>query len=191
MYNQEYYDSITNEEMEPAQHLAEILMTLYNPKNVCDIGCANGLYLLPFYKAGVYVGGGDVSTPEPLIPFRYISPFDITREKNITPQAKWDITLCLEVMEHIDEQYAKQAIGNLCTFSDIIIFSAAVPGQGGTHHVNCQPKEYWKKLFEENGYELDEIRTDLVLYYITKFVHMGWLKNNLMIFQRRKGSGKI
>jgi hypothetical protein len=32
----------------------------------------------------------------------------------------------------------------------------ALPGQGGYHHVNCQPPEYWINHMKERGYNLSE-----------------------------------
>lgn len=48
---------------------------------------------------------------------------------------KFDIAVCLEVAEHIRRKSARGFIDNLCRLSDMVIFSAAVPGQGG--HCTC------------------------------------------------------
>ena len=40
-----------------------------------------------------------------------------------------------------------------------MLFSAAIPGQPGTHHINEQFPWYWQKLFARHGYvALDVVR---------------------------------
>lgn len=54
----------------------------------------------------------------------------------------FDVAESLEVAEHFEAKYAQNFINLLTSLSDIIIFSAAIPLQGGTHHVNEQPPAY-------------------------------------------------
>ena len=54
--------------------------------------------------------------------------------------------------EHIEEKSSDTFIDNLATAADIILFSAAVRGQGGDFHVNEQPLSYWKEKFMKRGY---------------------------------------
>jgi len=50
-------------------------------------------------------------------------------------------------------------VENLVNLSDIILFSAAIPNQGGDRHVNEQWPSYWVKKFKERGYvAIDPIR---------------------------------
>jgi len=72
------------------------------------------------------------------------SGFDLKR--------KFDLILCLEVAEHLDENAANRFIKSLTDHGDIIIFSAALPGQGGDNHLNEKPFSYWQKKFEQYGY---------------------------------------
>jgi hypothetical protein len=67
------------------------------------------------------------------------------------------MALSLEFAERIDENHANLYIELLCKASDIILFSAAIPGQGGHNHVNERWPSYWQALFEENGYEVFDI----------------------------------
>jgi hypothetical protein len=45
-------------------------------------------------------------------------------------------------------------VENLCGISDLVFFSAAIPGQGGTHHVNERWLSYWEDLFAARGYRV-------------------------------------
>jgi hypothetical protein len=48
----------------------------------------------------------------------------------------FDLTLCLEVGEHLPQNAANILIESLCALSEVIVFSAAIPGQGGQRHIN-------------------------------------------------------
>lgn len=72
---------------------------------------------------------------------------DLTQEINL--REKYDLAISLEVAEHLPEKYAKIFINNLVRHADIVLFSAAAPYQGGTHHVNEQYPSYWEKIFSE------------------------------------------
>ncbi|MCI5968659.1 hypothetical protein [Helicobacter sp.] len=63
----------------------------------------------------------------------------------------------LEVAEHIDMLYAENFIDLLTSLSDIVLFSAAIPFQPGTHHINCQPPQYWADKFLARGYDCYDI----------------------------------
>lgn len=92
---------------------------------------------------------------------------------------KFDIAVCLEVAEHIKRKGARGFIDKLCRLSDMVIFSAAVPGQGGVAHVNEQRLSYWVDLFEKNNYQLyDIIRADI---WNDKNIPV-WYRNNVVIF---------
>ena len=57
--------------------------------------------------------------------------------------------------EHLDSLAARTLVSTLTSFSQLVVFSGAIPHQGGNHHVNEQWPEYWAKLFAEKGYFLE------------------------------------
>jgi hypothetical protein len=57
----------------------------------------------------------------------------------------------LEVAEHLAPALAPRLVSFLSTFP-LVAFTAAPPGQGGTGHINEQPKSYWEALYHENGH---------------------------------------
>ena len=149
------------------------------------MGCATGLYLKRFLETGIVVLGID-NTPKVfeanVIPADNIIIFDI--RKPFPSKKEFDLCLCIEVAEHIEEEYADVLIDNLCKASKTIVFSAATPGQGGVGHVNCQPKEYWIEKFKKRGYVLEKTRTEKVINAIKEGYHMGWLTMNIAIFKK-------
>lgn len=66
---------------------------------------------------------------------------------------RFDLVQCLEVAEHLPGSAADSLVASLARHADLILFSAAPPGQGGLHHINEQPYDYWRKKFSACGYE--------------------------------------
>lgn len=86
---------------------------------------------------------------------------DFNVEKCLYPTIKWDLTKgpfkvkvdlvhCQEVVEHIDQEYVQNLIDTL-KCGHYICMTHAVPYQGGHHHVNCQPTEYWIDIMKKNN----------------------------------------
>lgn len=74
--------------------------------------------------------------------------------QKIDLKEKYDLAISLEVAEHLPEESAKIFISNLVRHADVVLFSAAVPYQGGTHHVNEKYPSYWEKLFSELDFSM-------------------------------------
>ena len=187
-FTTEDYQQITDEEGPQAQRLAIILEKMYHPKSVIDMGCANGLYLQPFLKMDKWVMGYELSEDSheaALIPKNRITITDVTA--NMEP-AYADLAICLEVMEHIPTSKGFAALTNLSRMSDRIIFTAAIPGQGGNGHINCRPKEYWEGMFAALGFTRRHYDEQVLLDNIRRGYHMGWFTQNLMILERNNES---
>ncbi|MGA0104366.1 MAG: hypothetical protein ACO3LH_11725, partial [Steroidobacteraceae bacterium] len=65
-----------------------------------------------------------------------------------------------------------------------LIWSAAQPGQGGTGHINCQPKDYWAERLSACGLQRDEETEQHLKDYAASGYHMGWFVNNVMVFRQ-------
>jgi hypothetical protein len=68
-------------------------------------------------------------------------------------ERRYDLALSLEVAEHLPASQAQAFVQTLCEAADRVVFSAAIPGQGGRHHVNERWPFYWSELFDGFGYE--------------------------------------
>lgn len=78
--------------------------------------------------------------------------YDLTQEIDL--KEKFDLAISLEVAEHLPRESAKTYISNLVRHADVVLFSAAIPYQGGTYHVNEQYPSYWEKIFLELGFSM-------------------------------------
>lgn len=105
-------------------------------------------------------------------------PFDLRR--------KFDVALCLEVAEHLPRDAGPVLIRSLTRHADVIIFSAAVPRQGGQGHVNCQWPEYWQRLFNSEGYACDDqVRWSIWALDETE----PWYRQNIFVAKRDARAG--
>lgn len=82
-------------------------------------------------------------------------------EKNLTEplslNRKFDLAMSLEVAEHLPESAADTFVETLTKLSDNIVFSAAIPNQGGQNHINEQWHTYWIEKFEARGFYCNDI----------------------------------
>lgn len=102
-------------------------------------------------------------------------------EKRITVGRRFDLAISLEVAEHLSRQRAAAFVEDLTKLSDLVLFSAAIPYQGGTEHVNEQPLSYWVKLFSDYYYEaFDVIRPCIQSDQEIPF----WYRQNIVVFVR-------
>ncbi len=94
---------------------------------------------------------------------------------------KFDLAVCVEVAEHLNESRAESFIKDLCQLSDLILFSAAIPGQGGYKHVNEKWLSYWVAKFEENDYR----PRDILRKQIWENNDVDWwYRQNIILFER-------
>lgn len=131
------------------------------PSSLLDVGCGLGTWLRAAIDMGItdYQGLDGVPIPGStlLFPKEHFFCQDLTQAWNLG--RKFDVALCLEVAEHLDEAHAETLVSSLTKHSDKIIFSAACPDQPGQHHVNCQWPVYWQQLFNRHGFACsDDVR---------------------------------
>lgn len=154
-YDSNFFKGESQSSIKSAKIIVPLVQSIVNPRSVLDVGCGVGAFLKEFEKNGVEdILGVDntVASSEFLqIEKDKIMQYDICKPLEFSK--KFDLVISLEVGEHLDPQYSETYIKNLTAAGDIILFSAAIPGQGGKHHVNEQWPKYWARIFERHGFK--------------------------------------
>ncbi|MCX7840707.1 MAG: class I SAM-dependent methyltransferase, partial [Anaerolineae bacterium] len=68
---------------------------------------------------------------------------------------KYDLIVCIEVLEHLTARDAERAIENFCQHCDDVLFSSTPHDYKEVTHRNIQPPEYWAELFARYGFFRD------------------------------------
>ena len=148
-YGESFYESHIAGSQRSAKHILGYLYRFFAPVSVVDLGCGRGAWLKVSRELGSSVVHGydgfwntQADMLDPKITF---TPVDLERELQV--YRRYDLAISLEVAEHLKPESAASFARNLSRLSDVILFSAAIPGQGGTRHLNEQYQSYWGALF--------------------------------------------
>lgn len=181
-----------------AQIIVPLILELFSVKSVLDVGCGLGTWLKAFQDCGVNdivgVDGVHVENDSLLINRNHFVSYDLAKPFSFA--RRFDLVISLEVAEHLPIAVADQFVKCLCDASDIIIFSAAIPGQGGCMHLNEQWPSFWEQKFNLNNYlRYDVIRPVIwddntidIWYRQNMFVY---LKNNLLLKGNLEGVSAV
>ena len=151
-YDQQFYEVIRSGAERSADVVAPLLFQLVRPASVVDVGAGEGWWARAFEKLGCEVQAIDGEwwrdRPHPLGD-RFTA---VNLEESFTLPDRFDLAVCLEVAEHLRPERATSFVADLRRLAPVVAFSAAIPGQGGTGHLNEQWPSYWADLFTEAGW---------------------------------------
>jgi SAM-dependent methyltransferase len=184
--SQKYIHTEETHDMENPSILVPIFSDMFNPKSVCDVGCGIGNFLDVFKQGGAKkVVGYDGKWADMTLVAKHLTPeefvvidFEVELPK---PAQKFDLALCLEVGEHVSNEKSDNLVDFLTKLSDNVIFSAAIPGQGGFKHINEQWEEYWEEKFNKRGYK----KYDIIRHKIfanSKIIY--WYRQNIVVYSK-------
>src|SRR5919108_2535643 len=161
LYTEAFYECHRGGARSSAGVVVPMLIDLFGPRSVVDVGCGIGTWLAAFREHGVAdvcgVDGDWVERAALEIPVERFVAADLTRPLRL--DRTFDLVLSLEVAEHLPPASADTFIDSLTRLGAAIVFSAAIPLQGGVDHVNEQWPEYWVERFAARGYEaIDGLR---------------------------------
>ena len=159
------------------------MLALAPSASLLDVGCGTGTWMRAALEYGLQdvlgVDGVHPPAAQLHVPPTLVCSADLTRPWSA--DRRFDLTLCLEVAEHLDPGAADTLLDTLISHSDRIFFSAACPGQPGQHHVNCQWPAYWQERFNHRGY----VCTDAVRWQIWDLPSVDpWYRQNLFLATR-------
>jgi len=155
----------------------------WKPASLLDVGCGTGTWLKAALESGIQdvfgLDGVAIPAKELLIPLPCFRQQDLTLPWNLG--RRFDAVLCLEVAEHIEGRFGAMLVEALTRHADVVVFSAAIPGQPGQHHVNCQWPAYWQKRFNAQGFACD----DAVRWRVWDDERIEpWYRKNLFVARR-------
>lgn len=184
----EYLSPFFDYHREGARNSARVIVPLvleqYAPESLVDVGCGTGTWLSVFKDYGITdvlgIDGNYVDRATLDVPAAEFQAHDLTEPLQIGRQ--FDLVVSLEVGEHLPAASVETFVESLTQLGPVILFSAGIPFQGGTNHVNEQWPDYWANLFGTRGFvAIDSIRKHIWQNDKVEF----WYAQNIMFFVRQ------
>lgn len=183
-YSHDFYEKNREGIRKSAKVIVPLVLDLLKPASVVDVGCGPGTWLSVFHESGIedYLGldGQWVDVEQLKIPLERFRRTDLSQP--VLLDREFDLVVSLEVAEHLPAQAADGFVRSLTGLGRAVLFSAAIPYQGGVHHVNEQWPGYWIERFAANGFEaVDAVRHRIWNDPAVEFCYA----QNTFIFARR------
>ncbi len=186
VYDEKFFKWVNKTARCSARIILPVVREAVEPPSVVDVGCGQGGWLSIWNEMGLSdvcgYDGSYVDKARLLIdPERFVS---CDLEKPLLVGRRFGLAQCLEVAEHLLPEAAEVLVRSLCNLSDIVLFSAAQPGQGGERHLNERLPSYWAQMFRNHGYfPFDCVRPHLV----DKMDVSPWYRYNPIVFANPAG----
>jgi len=189
-YSKQFYISVGARALISSEIVFSEMKRWYLPASIIDFGAGPGVWssvaaqafpnarvlALDYDQATIFQDVFQTSKPENLSTL--VLDFETESLDNLQ---EVDLAICLEVLEHLKSNTANKVFSEMCNKSQVILFSAAVPGQGGTGHINEKPKEYWIEEFRRKDFLIFDIFRNL----LDKPEVPSYYKNNIYLAVRR------
>lgn len=183
-YTRDFFAEQRSGSAASARQIVPIVLEMTRPRSVIDVGCGIGTWLEVFAEYGIddFLGidGEYVDSSQLLIPPERFLARDLRQP--VIVGREFDLAVSLEVAEHLPEEVARRFVESLARLAPAVLFSAAIPGQGGVDHLNEQWPQYWAEMFFEHDFVVfDVIRP--------RFWHhpdvAWWYAQNTLLFLKR------
>jgi SAM-dependent methyltransferase len=188
MYDDLFFDSFDDVAQASARLVVPLVLQRVPAESVIDVGCGRGYWLEEFRRVGVRdvfgIDGGKVDADRLVIaPGEFASVDLLTviegKPLNVSSHGRFDLAVCMEVAEHLPAVAAHHFARSLTALAPVVLFSAAIPRQGGMGHLNEQWPSYWASLFARSGY----VPVDGLRQQIWSNPNIGiWYRQNLLIY---------
>ena len=184
-YDSAFQNMASSGSAHAARRTIEILTSMFPLLSVIDLGCARGTWPRSWLAHGLTdvmgVDGDYVDRSKLEIPSERFLTHDLAHPFSLGRQ--FDLAQSLEVAEHLPETRAAGFISDLVSLAPLVLFSAAPPGQGGEHHINERPYEYWRALFARHDY----LPVDCLRRRLSGDPGVpAWYRYNMILYVRRR-----
>lgn len=183
-YDDQFYENRHQGTIYSAETILGIVQRLIPEiKSAVDLGCGVGTWLSVLEQSGATdvcgVDGSWVNKKFLKIRKEHFIEKNLAEDIDLDIGRRFDLAMSLEVAEHLPPDAAEDFVSLLTGLSDFVLFSAAIPDQGGIGHVNEQWPTYWISLFERRGYvAIDAIRKQVWADKSIKW----WYRQNALLF---------
>ena len=188
-YGAAFYSFLDSFAVRSAERIVPIVAGALPVASIADFGCGQGAWLSVWRGTEAEIVGVDgpyVDRRRLLIPAMNFRPADLTAALDLG--RRFDLVQSLEVAEHLPPGSAGPFVDTLTRHGDAVLFSAAVPGQGGEHHVNEQPLAFWRALFAARGYRA----VDLVRPAVRRQSEVQqWYRCNTILYVNDAGTARL
>ncbi|WP_375451300.1 class I SAM-dependent methyltransferase [uncultured Devosia sp.] len=180
IYPADFYSNRRTATAHAATCILSALPATLPRKSIADIGCGTGTWLAAAMAGGAQSAFGIEGhwvTPDMIDDSRIVfAPQDLEHRFQ---GPRVDLAMSLEVAEHLTPGRAESFIADLVALAPAVLFSAAIPGQGGVNHLNEQWQSYWAAHFFRHGYQpFDVIRPAIWADALIP----AWYKQNIVLY---------
>ena len=180
LYPADFYRNRRAHTAHAARRILGVLPSALPRRSVADIGCGTGTWLAAALEDGAETAfgiEGDWVTPSMLDNARIVfAPQDL--EQRFTGP-RVDLAMSLEVGEHLTPARAETFVADLVAMAPAVLFSAAIPGQGGVGHLNEQWQSWWAALFATRGYRAHDVIRPAIW---TDEAIPAWYRQNAILY---------
>jgi SAM-dependent methyltransferase len=189
-YSEEFFVGQKDLSYKSAQQLVPIVQQFVPIGSVCDVGCGVGTWLRAFREAGVQdiigVDGYYVDKNLLEIPDSAFHEADLRHPFRL--DRSFDFAMSVEVAEHLPQSRSISFVEDLTRLAPVVLFSSAIPGQGGTDHINEQWQSHWAAIFADH----DFVTCDVLRPLIWDNANIArWYRQNILLFCRRDFLPKV
>ena len=181
--SRDFYEWMKVGSRRSATAIVPFLVDLLEPHSVVDFGCGTGSWLKVFQEHGIDdvlgLDGGEIDAA-----LLEIEPGQFRRtdlRDSLRLERSFDLALCLEVAHYLPPESAEGLVASLTALAPAVLFSSAIPGQGG-EGVNPQWPSYWAERFEAHAYVcVDCVRPRI---WDQRGVEVWYAQNTLLFAER-------
>jgi SAM-dependent methyltransferase len=186
------YENRNQDTKSSAIQIVSIIKNFYPEiSSVLDVGCGTGTFLSVFQDEFQNLKILGIEGPWVKSEFFEVDSNEILiwNLANSFPllDQRFDLAVCLEVAEHLPIEIADSLVNFLCSSANLVLFSAAIPFQGGVGHVNERWQSYWASIFNKKGFKVKDIIRPLI-WKNTEINY--WYRQNILIFEKVEGASE-